>query len=127
VSRILEGRISVPKNHGERVSIELDKDGKVNLVVSFSTKPEIQSVDFHLNLVRYEFLCRVGEGTLPSSFSRECYEDVLSFKTQLLRQFENRRNIELDMDDLSVGYIALDLIDLDSDGKINIHAIEVLI
>ena len=37
-----------------------------------------------LNLTRYEFLMRVGDGALPGNFSRECYEDILSFKSALL-------------------------------------------
>ena len=36
---------------------------------------------------RYEFLLRVSEGALPGSFSRECYEDILSFKSKVLSKF----------------------------------------
>jgi hypothetical protein len=39
---------------------------------------------WELNLVRFEFLSRVAtEGALPASFSKECYEDVLAFKSRL--------------------------------------------
>jgi hypothetical protein len=41
-------------------------------------------------LVRYEFLSRVAQGALPSSFSKECNEDVLAFKSQVLSQFYKR-------------------------------------
>ena len=37
-----------------------------------------------LNLTRYEFLMRVSDGALPGNFSRECYEDILAFKSSLL-------------------------------------------
>ena len=37
-----------------------------------------------LNLTRYEFLMRVSAGALPGNFSRECYEDILAFKSSLL-------------------------------------------
>ena len=38
-----------------------------------------------LSLTRYEFLSRVAtEGALPASFSKECYEDILAFKSRLL-------------------------------------------
>ena len=40
--------------------------------------------ELELNLVRYEFLSRVATGALPSSFSKECYEDILAFKSQVL-------------------------------------------
>jgi hypothetical protein len=124
VSRILEGCISV-KNQGERIAIELDSDSKVNLVVSFSTSSEVPPVKLRLNLVRYEFLCRVGEGALPSSFSRECYEDMLAFKTRLLRQLELRHKHESAEEDIDEDYMALKLIELDSDGKVDVHSLEV--
>lgn len=44
-------------------------------------------VDFPLLLTRFEFLLRVAEGALPSSFSKECSEDVLAFKSQVLSRF----------------------------------------
>lgn len=42
---------------------------------------------FPLTLMRFEFLNRVAEGALPSSFSKECYEDIVSFKTRVLSDF----------------------------------------
>lgn len=44
-------------------------------------------VDFKLYLRRFEFLIRVARGALPSSFSKECYEDVIAFKTKVLGQY----------------------------------------
>ncbi|MGO7388862.1 hypothetical protein ACCT20_37340, partial [Rhizobium ruizarguesonis] len=35
----------------------------------------------------FEFLIRVAKGALPSSFSKECYEDVIAFKTKVLSQY----------------------------------------
>ncbi len=40
-----------------------------------------------LSLTRFEFLMRVAQGALPSSFSKECYEDIISFKTKVLSEF----------------------------------------
>ncbi|MBC6606952.1 hypothetical protein H8B13_08995 [Hymenobacter sp. BT188] len=87
VSRIYEDSISVVPSKGERVEI-----------IWQGTKPALQvtlanniSEAFPLNLVRYEFLSRVAEGALPSSFSKECYEDVLSFKSRLLTALKKRR------------------------------------
>ncbi|KDR27151.1 hypothetical protein BG60_18245 [Caballeronia zhejiangensis] len=51
------------------------------------------SVKFQLTPVRFEFLCRVAEGALPSSFSNECFEDLLAFKVRLLRKTEHIRNL----------------------------------
>jgi hypothetical protein len=90
VSQILEDRIPVTPRLGERVELALVGDKPV-LRVQLSD-------DIHeslrLNLTRYEFLCRVAEGALPGSFSRECYEDMLAFKCRLLSCLERRRDVE---------------------------------
>lgn len=89
VSRLLEERISVEPRLGERVEIVLDEgDGMPALEVTLSK--EIRCL-LPLHLTRYEFLSRVAEGALPSSFSKECYEDLLAFKSQLLSALADRR------------------------------------
>ncbi len=88
VSRILEESISVTrKSGGERVEI-VWRDERPMLEVAL--EHDIVR-HFPLNLVRYEFLLRVAEGALPGSFSKECYEDVLSFKSQVLSALAERR------------------------------------
>lgn len=87
VSRIYEDSISVAPSKGERVEI-VWQGNKPALQVTLNDKI---SEYFPLNLVRYEFLSRVAEGALPSSFSKECYEDVLSFKSRLLTALKKRR------------------------------------
>jgi len=93
ISRVYEKFISVAKDRGESVSVELSTNrGKPILVVRFSQ--DIQPASFYLTVTRYEYLSRVAEGALPSSFSQECYEDVLAFKTQVLKQLRLRRQTE---------------------------------
>ena len=87
VSRLLEGKISVEPERGEGVQVILEH-GKPTLRVSLDYGIHR---DLTLNLVRYEFLARVAEGALPSSFSKECYEDVLSFKSQVLAGLAERK------------------------------------
>ena len=48
-------------------------------------------VDLRLTLTRFEFLSRVAEGVLPGSFSKECHEDILAFKSRLLTAAKKRR------------------------------------
>ncbi len=79
-------------------------------------------IPLRLQLTRFEFLCRVADGVLPSSFSRECYEDILSFKTKLLRQLDYRRRI--DEDDVE-SELELKMIYLDTDGDIKDSTLEV--
>jgi len=90
VSRILLERVSVDPNKGEKVTLQYDEEsGNVLLCVFFA--PDLQ-VPFDLTLIRYEFLSRIAmEGALPASFSKECYEDLLSFKSQLIAMHMKRQ------------------------------------
>jgi hypothetical protein len=87
VSRLLEDRISVEPRLGERIEI-ISRDGMPTLEVTLNQG--IRRI-LPLHLTRYEFLSRVAEGALASSFSKECYEDLLAFKSQLLSALANRR------------------------------------
>jgi hypothetical protein len=73
--------------HGEEVTITAD-EGSPYLRVSLGR--DDKPIDFALWLVRYEFLTRVAQGALPSSFSKECNEDVLAFKSLVLSQYYRR-------------------------------------
>lgn len=86
ISNMVEGRISVMPDRGEYISLNHDERGMIFLTVNID--PET-SVRLPLHLTRYEFLSRVAEGALPSSFSRECYEDILSFKSQILARYRD--------------------------------------
>lgn len=93
VCMVYEDSINV-RNHfrGESVQIEADPDRATpRLVVSLA---EQQRVGLPLNLLRYEYLSRVAEGALPTSFSREVYEDILAFKSSLLGGLALRRRGE---------------------------------
>lgn len=61
------------------------------------------SATFNLSPVRFEFLCRVAEGSLPGSFSNECLEDMLAFKAKLLRKAELLRSDRLAQDEGEAG------------------------
>lgn len=93
VSRILIERISVDPSKGEKVVLRYDPSSdRVLLSVFFA--PELQ-VDFNLTLIRYEFLSRIAlEGALPASFSKECYEDLLAFKSRLIAAHTKREEKE---------------------------------
>jgi len=98
ISRVYEESISVARKRGESVLVELDKSRKKpSLVVNLAS--DIEPICFNLTLTRYEYLSRVAEGALPSSFSQECYEDVLAFKTQVFRQLAVRQSMESEDED----------------------------
>lgn len=101
ISRVLADKISVEPRHGECVRLELTAAGRVSLAVSLNK--QITEL-LELNLVRFEFLSRVAtEGALPASFSKECYEDILSFKSRLLSAHQKRREIDGEHNDNDLG------------------------
>jgi hypothetical protein len=86
-SQLLEDRISVAPRRNERVEVLM---GERLPALTVQLDADV-SVSLSLNLVRYEFLMRVAGGALPSSFSRECHEDILAFKSKILAALNQLR------------------------------------
>lgn len=118
VSQLLEERLSVtPKRH-ERVDIVADADsGEPVLLVQLDKEVHCS---LNLNLVRYEFLMRVAAGALPGSFSRECHEDILAFKSMVLAALEQVR-VPDDDEDLVFKLLTLNAAGEPTDEVIEIH------
>ncbi|WP_148619100.1 hypothetical protein [Mariniblastus fucicola] len=108
VSCILEDRVSVAKRMTECIEILGDETGFPILRVSLTEKIW---VDLHLTLTRFEFLSRVADGVLPGSFSKECHEDILSFKSRILTASQQRRE-ELGIEEDSMVFRLLELDEL---------------
>jgi hypothetical protein len=71
---------------------------------------------FALTLPRFEFLCRVADGAMPSSFSRDSCADFMSLKQRCLRDLKLRASTR-----------SLQLIDVHGGGTIQrlpIHLVE---
>jgi len=125
ISRIYEEVISVLKKRGESVSIEMDKNRRQpSLVVRLSS--EVKPVYFNLTLTRYEYLSRVADGVLPSSFSQECYEDVLAFKSQVLKRLACRKQLEGEDED-SEESMSIRLLDVNNEGIASPRPLEIYI
>ena len=91
VSRILVERVSVDPNKGEKVTLQYDAIDRKRSFCACSSLPDLD-VSFNLTLIRYEFLSRIAmEGALPASFSKECYEDLLALKSQLIATHTKRQ------------------------------------
>ncbi len=88
VSFVLEDRVSVARDSHRCVTIVADSTDFPVLRVSFDEKTV---VELKLTLTRFEFLSRVAEGVLPGSFSKECHEDILAFKSRLLSAARQRQ------------------------------------
>lgn len=122
ISKVFEDEISVRKKRGEEVRIELDQNqNKPYLVVNLSANSELAPIRLGLNLTRYEYLSRVAEGTLPSSFSQECYEDILAFKTQIIQQIAKRKRLDNEPEINSENYILLQLLEVKDEIAHHIH------
>jgi len=119
ISQLLEDRIPVSPRLHERVEVVLVQGRPaVRVHLAESIHPTLR-----LNLTRYEFLSRVAEGALPGSFSRECYEDFLAFKSQILAGLSERRDREgkSETDGLSFRLLSLDQV-----GNLTDEVIEVM-
>ncbi len=114
VCRIAEHEVPVQSVINGRVTLERD-DESVALVVQL-TPTERHAMPLHL--VRYEFLSRVAEGALPSNFSRECYEDILSFKSRLLRAWRRLASSGGEPEGFE-----LRVLELDREGKLDARSV----
>lgn len=104
LSQILVERISVAPRRHERVELRPGQPGKLPvLIVEIDSGVEVR---LELNLVRYEFLMRVAGGALPGSFSKECHEDILAFKSTILAALARSRPTE-EATDLSFRILSL--------------------
>lgn len=86
ISRLALHSVPVAESlNGEHIEIALNPRGHPELLVYLLAGPAIA---YRLDLMRFEFLVRVADGALPNSFSRECYEDVINFKSILLAKVQ---------------------------------------
>lgn len=118
VSRLLEDRISVDRRYGQQVDV-VTGDGLPTIEVTFT--PSIRE-RLELTLTRFEFLSRVAAGALPNSFSKECYEDLLAFKSRLLAAGARARR---DDGPGTGNAFAIELLSLGDAGDLSIMNLEV--
>lgn len=122
VSRILVERVSVEPSKGEKIVLRYDQTNeRVVLSVFFTAQ---LFVDLNLTLIRYEFLSRIAlEGALPASFSKECYEDLLAFKSQLIAVHAKRQAREQTRAGSTIG---LNLLSLTEQGMPDPRFVEIV-
>jgi hypothetical protein len=117
-SLIYEGQIPIVGDAGDGIEIVTGRRTDIALRVRIGA--ESAPVDMDLTVLRFEFLSRVADGALPSSFSLECHEDVLAYKARILRAQEDRRQ--------AIGHpgtSTLRLLEVTSEGHAHAHTIEV--
>lgn len=119
---LYEAEISVRPSRFEAVTLVERPPRGISLRVQLMRGDDLAPVDLPLTALRFEFLARVAEGALPSSFSLECYEDILAYKSQVLAALERRRVIE---GEASRSELTLKFIDVMDDGRVRPHDVEV--
>lgn len=115
LSPLLDEMISVHRQGGEEVTL-LARGNGIAIKVQLTRDANPGSVYLPLTPMRFEFLGRVAEGALPSSFSLECHEDLLAFKAKLLSATESRRSLDA-ADDDPTDELVLKFIELKDDGR----------
>jgi hypothetical protein len=113
-SPLLDDKISVTRKGGEEVALNAADGGGVGLSIRFTRDDNPPAVELVLTPTRYEFLNRVAQGALPSSFSLECHEDFLALKARLLSAAERRRALDGPPPDEA---LELQFLELASDGR----------
>jgi hypothetical protein len=68
----------------------------------------------------------VAEGALPSSFSQECYEDILAFKTQVLKQLAIRKQLDSEDEDLEE-FTSVRLLEVNNEGIASSRSLEIYV
>lgn len=117
-SLIFEGLVPVAGDHGERIKIVAGR--RTDIALRVLIHENATPVDLDLTVLRFEFLSRVSDGALPSSFSLECHEDMLAFKARVLRAIEGRRRSREDDNPAP-----LRLLEVTAEGRVQPHTIEV--
>lgn len=83
VSDIFLGKIELDGIHNDNIRLELDHK-RLPLLI-FDTPSHKNAFAFRLTLQRFEFLMRVSNGAMPTSFSRESTEDFAVLKQRCIR------------------------------------------
>ncbi|MBV5262419.1 hypothetical protein [Pinisolibacter aquiterrae] len=125
-SPLLDEMISVPRKGGQKVELVANDTGGMVLEVRLSRGDDPGPIRLPLTPTRFEFLVRVSDGALPSSFSLECHEDLLAFKAKLLTATERERFLAADGDDETADdELVLQFIELDGEGQAAVRRVTV--
>ena len=83
VSDVFLGKIELDGIHNDNIRLDLDHKNLPRIV--FDTPTHKEAFAFRLTLQRFEFLMRVANGAMPTSFSRESTEDFAVLKQRCIR------------------------------------------
>lgn len=91
IASILDYELGTTRNRRDPyIHFELSNDGLTPLLqIVDPASGERAIVDsLELQVTHFEYLMRVAKGSLPASFSRQCYEDFLDFKLRAIERLD---------------------------------------
>lgn len=118
VSVLCEAEVPGRRINGIGTMIRFDQNTEQAFLEIELAQGDSEAISLNLTPVRFEFLCRVGEGALPASFSNERLEDLLAFKAKLLRRAEQLRITQAGDDEsgYSDNSLTLNFIEIEQNG-----------
>ena len=78
--------------------------------------------EIELQISHFEYLIRVAKGSLPTSFSRQCYEDFLDFKLRIIERLD-----DTDQGEILSGEINFNAINVDEHGRPQLENIRIMV
>ena len=95
IASILEHEIDVrTKQRTVYISFEQVPEHPIfQILVVDPLDPQRSICELPIQLTHFEYLMRVAHGSLPASFSRQCYEDFLDFKMRVIEGLNQQSNL----------------------------------
>jgi hypothetical protein len=121
IGQVLDIMMPVGENKMFRVHFDFDAGGphgSARMVVREGT--EIVEAN-GLQPLLFEYLLRVEGGSLPGSFSRQCYEELRQFRLRVVASLAKRRLVDAD------GVNGISIISLSPDGRLQSDEIGLII
>lgn len=78
--------------------------------------------EIELQISHFEYLIRVAKGSLPTSFSRQCYEDFLDFKLRIIERLD-----ETLQDEILSSELIFKAINVNEHGKPQLENIHIMV
>ena len=94
---------------------------RIQVVAKYAPPNDNQLIPLDVRPLLFEYLLRVADGSLPSSFSRECHQEVRHFTTMLRQQIARIVNVEVPPLE------RVQMLSLEGDAKIRRNPIKVTI
>ena len=94
---------------------------RIQVVAKYAPPNDNQLIPLDVRPLLFEYLLRVADGSLPSSFSRECHQEVKHFTTMLRQQIARIVNVEVPPLE------RVQMLSLEGDAKIRRNPIKVTI